>query len=99
MKPVGYIDEYGNFEPVLLQWMIEEPNTEWKVVYLEPPNDKAIRAAALMEAVELIKGHAEAHSSKVGWHLVSRLDGDIRGLAYADAIQSLIDAAPTRGDE
>ena len=60
-------------------------------LYTSPPNAKAIEAATLMKAIEVIKGHAEAHSSKVGWHLVSRLDGDIRGLAYADAIQSLID--------
>ena len=57
--------------------------------------ERVIRVAALMEAVELIKGHAEAHSSKVGWHLVSRLNGDIRGLAYVDAIQFLI----TKEDE
>jgi len=67
-------------------------------LYASPPNAKAIRAAALLEVVELIKGHAEAHSSKVGWHLVSRIEGDVRGLAYTDAIPSLIGVAPTRED-
>jgi hypothetical protein len=35
-EPIGYIDHYGNFEPVLLQWMIDEPNTEWKPVFTKP---------------------------------------------------------------
>lgn len=36
-EPVGHIDDFCNFEKNLENWMIEEPNTVWKPVYLAPP--------------------------------------------------------------
>ena len=33
IEPVGYIDEFGNFEPTLLPWMQEEPGVAWEAVY------------------------------------------------------------------
>jgi len=44
-EPVGYIDEFGNFENNLKNWMIEEPNTVWKPVYLAPPQPQTVRDA------------------------------------------------------
>lgn len=33
IEPVGYIDEFGNFEPAMLPWMQEEPGVAWEAVY------------------------------------------------------------------
>lgn len=33
---VGYIDEFGNFENSLKQWMIDETDIKWKPLYTSP---------------------------------------------------------------
>jgi len=51
LKPIGYVDEYDNFENSLKQWMIEEPNTTWKPVYSGPISIRDIRKDVLLEIV------------------------------------------------
>lgn len=36
--PVGYVDQYGNFELLPSDWMEEEPGIVWKPVFFEGQN-------------------------------------------------------------
>jgi regulator of replication initiation timing len=38
-EPVGYVDEFGNFEFTMQMWMEEEPNVTWTPVYTTPPSE------------------------------------------------------------
>lgn len=40
-EPVGYIDEFGNFENSFKSWMKDEPNVEWTPLFTSPPNTQA----------------------------------------------------------
>lgn len=33
---VGYLDDYGSFEPYMQPWMADEPDVNWRPVYLHP---------------------------------------------------------------
>jgi hypothetical protein len=35
-EPVGYVDEFGNFEFTMQMWMEEEPNVTWTPLYTHP---------------------------------------------------------------
>jgi hypothetical protein len=37
-EPIGYVDEFGNFEFTMQMWMEEEPNVTWTPVYTAPPS-------------------------------------------------------------
>ena len=37
-EPIGYVDEFGNFEFTMQMWMEEEPNVTWTPVYTTPPS-------------------------------------------------------------
>lgn len=46
-EPVGYVDEFGNFEKSLQQWMQDEPNVAWNPVYPHPQlSDEIVKDAA-----------------------------------------------------
>jgi hypothetical protein len=38
-EPVGYVDEFGNFEFAMQMWMEEEPNVTWTPVYTTPSRE------------------------------------------------------------
>lgn len=47
IEPAGYIDEFGNFEPILLPWMQEEPGVAWEPVYKQAQMRQLAEACAV----------------------------------------------------
>ena len=61
IEPVGYIDEFGNFEPTLLPWMQEEPGVAWEAVYKQAQMRQLGEAcAALVDELDYATGSANA---------------------------------------
>lgn len=46
---VGYLDDYGNFESYMQPWMADEPNVNWRPVYLHPPITKPENESVVKE--------------------------------------------------
>ena len=83
-EPVGHIDDFCNFEKNLENWMIEEPNTVWKPVYLAPPQPQTVRDA-LEGAAKICEGRAWSHKN------TAMLGPELNSLECAKLIRALID--------
>jgi len=49
-EPVGYVDEFGNFEFTMQMWMEEEPNVTWTPLYTHPKEWQGLSDDELEEA-------------------------------------------------
>ena len=58
IEPVGYIDEFGNFEPAMLPWMQEEPGVAWEAVY------KQAQMLQLGEACAQVAGPEDSYQDE-----------------------------------
>lgn len=55
---VDYIDEFGNFENSLKQWMVDEPDVKWDALYTTPQQPQSV-ADVLEEVLKILDGHID----------------------------------------
>jgi hypothetical protein len=54
-EPIGYVDEFGNFEFTMQIWMEEEPNVTWTPVYTTPSREwQSLSDEEIEEAVNFL---------------------------------------------